>query len=754
MAGYGTFDPTLLYTEWFDPNYVPNGWGDWDLLGEVDASTYIAPIIVQSQANTTIPANASTPITFTSQKQGDCNLIFCGQDSLTAISSITSTNGNTYTLVGTITGAGGGSPGDNEVTVYVAANVNAGSETCDVTYSAGTNYQGVYGVAIRGAHLTNPVDTSAFAAGSSATASAGPKTTAYANELAIGYVFDDPDATGTPATGWSKTGLVATGFGDFIQYNAIPGSGTTVTVTTPLSGSGLWAQCLILIRPPRAVNPQVFESIGGPSDIITRTIANSRAIAESIVSPSDSVSIVTGGGGGTNYTGSISESISGPTDVVARAQTLVRAIPESVSISDSISRSFVGGRSIAESVSGATDSVTRGDGYHRVITESVTSPTDVVVRAFVGARAIVESVSGFTDAVARGIVNLRAITESIASPGDVVTRATGVARTVVESTSTPTDANARTFVGTRAIVESPGVFSDAVARKVVVARGIFESVVGATDSLVRALTLGRGIVEAISTPGDAVSGVVGGGGAFSGAIPELISTPTVTVTRATVVTRAIAESVAISDAVVRTANHLRNIAETITGPVDVASRSTATSRTPVESFGVPNDTVGRIASGFRAISESITAPSDTVAAARGKLRGIVESFSSPADILARGTTLYRLVVEAISTPFDIVTAVADILTPVYGAPVALTAPLQAALTLESFSDVPTPLSSPPAALMGISTPPWAAAALATPVGLVSIGTLPQSTTSTSCLPGAVVALQTTDSPISFTLAPN
>jgi chitodextrinase len=197
--------------------------------------------IAYVQSNSASPNNSSLStlsVTFSAaQTAGDFNVVAVGWGSGGggAISSITDSKGNSYTLaVGpTLTGFGNAS-------IYYAKNIaaaTAGSNTVTVTFNGGVPFPDIRIAEYSGINTTSPLDVSAVATGTGTTADSGSATTTVANELLIGSNWV---TTGTPSAGSGYSSRQISGWdGDILEDRIVSVTGA-YNATSPVSPSGSW----------------------------------------------------------------------------------------------------------------------------------------------------------------------------------------------------------------------------------------------------------------------------------------------------------------------------------------------------------------------------------------------------------------------------------------------------------------------------------------------------------------------------------
>jgi hypothetical protein len=142
---------------------------------------------VQATAGTTPGSTSSFSVTFPANTvAGD--LILVGFDfASAAFSSISDSQGNTFTEVGSqLT-----SPGAAHSQVYYAKNIKGGADTVTVNLSANSPWIEIYLTEYSGADQTNPIDGQAGAYGSAGAVSSGTATTTVAGDIIYAYCLAD-----------------------------------------------------------------------------------------------------------------------------------------------------------------------------------------------------------------------------------------------------------------------------------------------------------------------------------------------------------------------------------------------------------------------------------------------------------------------------------------------------------------------------------------------------------------------------------
>src|SRR5438105_496302 len=130
---------------------------------------------VQVNAATPQTASASVPVTFAvAQTAGNLNVVAVGwNDTTSTVSSVSDSRGNTYAPAGTMVSGTG-----IRQAIYYAKNIAAGSNTVTVSFNQATPFVDVRILEYSGLDTASPLDVTAGAAGSGASANSGAATTA------------------------------------------------------------------------------------------------------------------------------------------------------------------------------------------------------------------------------------------------------------------------------------------------------------------------------------------------------------------------------------------------------------------------------------------------------------------------------------------------------------------------------------------------------------------------------------------------
>ncbi|MGA2986504.1 MAG: choice-of-anchor D domain-containing protein, partial [Terriglobia bacterium] len=204
--------------------------------------TTAAPVFVQEAANTTSGTTISFSLSFPKNTvAGD--LIVVGFDfaTTTTASSVTDSQGNPFTQVGTqLT-----SPGGSRSVVYYAKKIKGGADTVTVNLSANSPYIELYLTEYSGVNQTNPIDAQAGASGNAGPVSSGNATTTVAGDMIYGYCMGD-----WACTAGSGFAARSTFDDNLIDDRTVTNPGTYAATGTASSG---WTMQLVALKPASAV---------------------------------------------------------------------------------------------------------------------------------------------------------------------------------------------------------------------------------------------------------------------------------------------------------------------------------------------------------------------------------------------------------------------------------------------------------------------------------------------------------------------
>ena len=256
----GTEDTTSPYSVSWDTTSATNGPHTLtararDAAGNMATSTSVTVNVSNQQVSVPlalVQAAAVTPqspqtqatLTFASaQVAGDTNIIVIGwSDATSNIVSITNSAGNVYQLAAPTTRGSAVSQA-----IYYASNIKAaaaGSNTLTVTFNTSAAYIDLRAAEYSGL-AANPVDVTASATGTSATASTAAVTTTQDHELvfAAGTTWGAFVAAGTNFT----NRLITIPDGDIVEDRFVTSKGS-YSATASLAGSAAWVMQVVTFK--------------------------------------------------------------------------------------------------------------------------------------------------------------------------------------------------------------------------------------------------------------------------------------------------------------------------------------------------------------------------------------------------------------------------------------------------------------------------------------------------------------------------
>jgi chitodextrinase len=227
------------------------------------------------QLNYATPQASISPVTlpFTAaQATGDLNVVVVGwNDTTSSVSSVTDTAGNNYVLAAGPTAVSG----TLSQSIYFARNIAAaaaGTNTVTVKFNTPAAYPDVRILEYAGLDINSPLDVSAAASGTSATASSGSATTTYANDL---LVAADTIFTNTPGPGTGYTARVITVPDSDLVEDATVSSTGSYSATAPLSPAAAWVMQMVAFKAAGASPPDTTPPTA-PSNLTAAGISSTQ----------------------------------------------------------------------------------------------------------------------------------------------------------------------------------------------------------------------------------------------------------------------------------------------------------------------------------------------------------------------------------------------------------------------------------------------------------------------------------------------
>ncbi len=196
---------------------------------------------VQVVASTTSGTASSSSLSFSKNTvAGDLIVVGFDFNSSAKPSSITDSQGNIFTLVGTELTTPGGAHG----AVYYAKNIKGGADKVTVTLSASSAFLEIYLTEYSGVDQTNPIDAQVGASGSAGSVSSGNATTTVTSDVIYSYCVGDMACT--VGSGFTAR---STFDGNLIEDKTAGNAGTYAATGSATAG---WTMQLVALKPAAA----------------------------------------------------------------------------------------------------------------------------------------------------------------------------------------------------------------------------------------------------------------------------------------------------------------------------------------------------------------------------------------------------------------------------------------------------------------------------------------------------------------------
>jgi hypothetical protein len=151
--------------------------------------------------------------------------------------SVTDSQGNTYTAVGSLLT----SPGGSSSRVYFAQNIAGGADTVTVKLSSSSSWIEVYLTEYSGVSTVSAVDVQSGASGSSGTVSSGLATTTVSGDEIFGYCVGDWNCTA--GSGFTSRSAFD---GNLIEDKKATSAGSYAATGTANKG---WSMQMVALKP-------------------------------------------------------------------------------------------------------------------------------------------------------------------------------------------------------------------------------------------------------------------------------------------------------------------------------------------------------------------------------------------------------------------------------------------------------------------------------------------------------------------------
>jgi len=425
-------------------------------------SVFTVHVLSLSVVSTTVKgrfANAGTAATVTINRRQLAVLLLADSTLMDVITSTTQVSTGSTSLVDDTQATISRTTTDTRELLAVAM----GTKRYGV---ASNNYGECYGIKIN-------VNDRANSRGSGGATKAESAGTAYAEQLAAGsqtvqgrFAVNLIDYTATI----SARQVVV------LWFNVAAGG-----VTYPVSVS----EPSISISDSPAYNVRravaVSESLGSPSDALTRVLWGYRTVSEPSISVGDAIMA------GLFKSVSISESLGAPSDsIIYNVRRVVSISEPSITVSDGITKILWAYRTISEPSLSASDAVS-AEKYvpytERTVGEPSISVSDAISYMFQRSRVISESSISVSDSLTRLLWAFRSASEPSISVSDSVAK--GLLRTMVisETAITFSDSTVQTLRRSISISEPTISVSDGVIRVFWAYRTVQETSISAMDAV-------------------------------------------------------------------------------------------------------------------------------------------------------------------------------------------------------------------------------------------------------------------------------
>lgn len=234
-------------TKWLRPMYSRVAWATVILVGVLSfESAYAVVGFVQGSYATPQSPQSVVSVNYAgAQGSGNLNVVVVGwNDTTAAVSSVTDSRGNIYTL------AIGPTQYNSQLSqsIYYARGIlssEAGANTVTVRFTTPAVYADIRILEYSGIDQLNPVDVTAAATGTSSSSNSGPATTTNANNLIFAANIVTTLTSG-PGGGFTKR-MITSPDGDIAEDRIVTTVGS-YSGTAPLSRAGSWIMQMVAFK--------------------------------------------------------------------------------------------------------------------------------------------------------------------------------------------------------------------------------------------------------------------------------------------------------------------------------------------------------------------------------------------------------------------------------------------------------------------------------------------------------------------------
>lgn len=250
------------------------------------------------QSNNTVVSGTpgtSLAVSFSSNTTAGDAIIVPAGVYMTTISSVTDSQGNTYTQ----SVANGGNA------IFVAPNIIGGADTVTVHFAASSSFDAAYILEYSGVLTSSPLDQATSATGTGTTANSGNITTTSANEILVGFCNGDYTLAASGAN-WNSR---QTAGGNVVEDSFVSATGTYSAACTQ-SQSGNWEALIASYKTNAPAAGQVTVTSATQSCAVINTTGTPQVSALSVTSACSS--LLTATLGSSSGTTTVNVTVSNP----------------------------------------------------------------------------------------------------------------------------------------------------------------------------------------------------------------------------------------------------------------------------------------------------------------------------------------------------------------------------------------------------------------------------------------------------------
>jgi chitodextrinase len=195
-------------------------------------------------------------------------------DATAQVQSVSDSAGNVYALA---VGPTVNTSGPVSQAIYYAKNIRsaaAGANVVSVQFNQAAQYADIRIAEYKGLDTTNPLDVTAAAQGSTASASSGAVTTTSANDLIVGANMTTVGMTTGPGASFTSR-VITSPDSDIFEDRIVSGS-ASYGADAPLSASGPWIMQMAAFRAAGSSSTADTQAPTAPANLATSVASNSQ----------------------------------------------------------------------------------------------------------------------------------------------------------------------------------------------------------------------------------------------------------------------------------------------------------------------------------------------------------------------------------------------------------------------------------------------------------------------------------------------